>query len=150
MHPHLHDLLARAHADELRASARAAAPTGRRRRPRRAAGGPRLSPLGAAVTIRYAFPDDARTLQRLAALDSSELPQLPVLVAEIDGELHVALSLKDGTVIADPFHPTVALTELLRARGGQLTGSRPFADPDSAGIGRHVAASVSRAIRRLA
>jgi hypothetical protein len=78
----------------------------------------------ATVTIRYAFPDDARPLARLAALDSSPVPRMPMLVAEVDGELRVALSLADGAVVGDPFHPIAGLTELLRARAEQLAGGR--------------------------
>ena len=74
-----------------------------------------------AVTIRHAFPDDALALVRLAALDSREPPAQPVLVAEVDGELRAALSLRDGAVAADPFHRTQALVELLRARAAQLS-----------------------------
>jgi hypothetical protein len=37
------------------------------------------------------------------------------LVAEVGGEVRAALSLRDGAVVADPFHPTAALAELLRA-----------------------------------
>jgi hypothetical protein len=79
-----------------------------------------LAPLPA-VTIRPAFPDDGLALFRLAAIDSSELPPQPALVAEVDGELRAALSLRDGRVIADPFHRTQALVDLLRARAAHLT-----------------------------
>jgi hypothetical protein len=72
------------------------------------------------VTIRHAFPDDALSLVRLAALDSAEVPRGPLLVAEVDGELRAALSMRDGAVIADPFHRTAAAVQLLRARAEQL------------------------------
>jgi hypothetical protein len=75
------------------------------------------------VTIRHAFPDDELALIRLAALDSAEVPSQPMLVAELDGELLVALSLRDGAVIADPFHPTRPLVGLLLARGKQLSSA---------------------------
>ncbi len=74
-----------------------------------------------AVTIRQAFPDDGLALTRLAGLDEAEPLEQPVLVAEVDGELCAALSLRDGRVIADPFRRTVALAELLLARAVQLT-----------------------------
>jgi hypothetical protein len=45
------------------------------------------------VTLRFAFPDDAAAVARLAALDSSRPPAQPVLIAEIDGEPAAALSL---------------------------------------------------------
>ena len=73
------------------------------------------------VTIRYGFPDDAQALARLATLDSAVVPDGPLLVAEVEGSLRVALSLRDGSVIADPFRPSRELVELLRARARQLT-----------------------------
>ena len=75
------------------------------------------------LTIRHAFPDDSLALMRLAALDSAEVPPQPMLVAELDGELRAALSLRDRSVIADPFHRTAALVNLLRARAEQLSAA---------------------------
>ena len=75
------------------------------------------------VTLRFAFPDDHPALWRLAALDSAEVPAEPVLIADVNGETRAALSLADDTVIADPFHRTVELVALLRARATQLTGT---------------------------
>ncbi|HWE33875.1 MAG TPA: hypothetical protein VG410_10345 [Solirubrobacteraceae bacterium] len=77
-----------------------------------------------AVTIRYAFPDDERPLGRLAALDSALTPSAPILVAEVEGQLRAALSLATWETIADPFHPSTALIELLVARAQQLTSER--------------------------
>ena len=74
------------------------------------------------ITLRYAFPDDDAAIARLAALDSASVPDAPLLVAEVGGELRAAISLADGGVIADPFHPTAALVALLRERGRQLSG----------------------------
>jgi hypothetical protein len=96
----------------------------------------------AELTIRHAFPDDALALMRLAALDSSELPSQPMLVAEVEGELRAALSLRDGAVIADPFHHTAALVDLLRARREQLTASH--APVRATGQGRSPGALVAR------
>jgi hypothetical protein len=89
---------------------------------RRALRARRPAPLGleSAVTIRYAFPDDAAALARLASLDSAEPLAQPALLAEVDGHLRAALSLRDGTLIADPFHHSGALRELLHARALQL------------------------------
>lgn len=67
-----------------------------------------------AITIRGAYADDDGPLFRLAALDSSEVPPGPLLIAEVDGELRAALSLRDGSAIANPFFPTLGLLELLR------------------------------------
>jgi hypothetical protein len=72
------------------------------------------------LTLRYGFPDDAEAIARLSTLDSSEVPRQPVLLAEVAGELHAAISLADGRVVADPFHPTAMLVDLLRTRAEQL------------------------------
>ncbi len=57
----------------------------------------------------------------MAELDSADAPPTqPLLIAEVDGELRVALSLRDGTVIADPFFPSTALVALLRRRAETL------------------------------
>jgi hypothetical protein len=75
----------------------------------------------APVTIRFAHAHDASALAGLAVLDSAGPLEPPVLVAEIEGELRAALSLADAAVIADPFHPTGELLDLLRIRARQLT-----------------------------
>lgn len=124
--PALSWLLARAREQELRHLAAIHHPSGRRSRRRWFGRTTRVvEPLAAlpAVTIRHAFPDDALALLRLAALDSSEPPAPPALVAEVEGELRAALSLRDARVIADPFHRTNALVDLLRARAAQLTAA---------------------------
>lgn len=79
-------------------------------------------PATTPVTLRFAFPDDLGAIAQLAALDSCEPPAMPVLLGEVGGQLRAALSLLDGTVAADPFHPTVGLVDLLRARARQLGG----------------------------
>jgi hypothetical protein len=122
----LHWLLARSREQEL--SHLAANPRLSRWRSRRPwfSRSPRVTePLSAlpAVTIRHAFPDDALALLRLAALDSSEPLAAPALVAEVDGELRAALSLRDGHAISDPFRRTRALIDLLQARAAQLTAA---------------------------
>lgn len=66
------------------------------------------------VTIRPARPEDAPELWRLAALDSSSLPATPLLVAEIDAELRVAVSMSDLRAIADPFSATAHIVEMVR------------------------------------
>ncbi len=68
------------------------------------------------ILIRNAYADDELALRRLASLDSARKPPAPLLVAELDGELKVALSLRDGTVIADPFTYTADVVKLLRLR----------------------------------
>jgi hypothetical protein len=65
----------------------------------------------------YATDDDERSLHRLATLDSA--PAAPLLLAEVDGELRAALSLSEGTTVADPFYPSAELVALLRAHADQ-------------------------------
>jgi hypothetical protein len=76
------------------------------------------------VTLRLASPADQGSLGRLAELDSSTPPAHPVLLAEVDGRLLAALGLPDDTAVADPFHRTADLVDLLRARAHQLDGNR--------------------------
>ena len=66
------------------------------------------------ITIRRAYPDDASALLRLADLDSSAVPSEPLIVAEIDGEIQVAVSMSDLGAIADPFAPTAHVVDLVR------------------------------------
>ncbi|MFL5819151.1 MAG: hypothetical protein ACJ76S_00505 [Solirubrobacteraceae bacterium] len=75
------------------------------------------------ISIRSAYPDDADALHRLAALDSAPVPESPVLVADVGGELRAALSLSDRTVIADPFVATAHLVVLLEVQAAQLRQS---------------------------
>jgi hypothetical protein len=77
------------------------------------------------LTIRPARAGDAPALWRLAALDSAPLPAEPLLIAEVDGEIRVAVSASDSRAIADPFVPTAHIVELLRdhiARGVRVPG----------------------------
>jgi hypothetical protein len=73
-----------------------------------------------AITLRFALPADAESIERLAQLDSRRSPRGAVLVAEIGGELWAALSLDDQRAVADPFRPTGELVALLVERGRQL------------------------------
>jgi hypothetical protein len=86
-----------------------------------------MSPLGAQIMIRPAYADDHGELARLAALDSADIvPPRPLLIAEVDGVLRVALSLRDGSVIADPFFATAEITALLRAHADPATPARSW------------------------
>ena len=76
-----------------------------------------------AITIRPAYADDDVAVRRLAILDSAEVPARPLLLAEVDGELRAAISLSDGTTIADPFERTAELVVLLQLRGAQRAAS---------------------------
>jgi hypothetical protein len=73
----------------------------------------------AQIVIRPAYADDYEALSYLAALDSAPaVPPRPLVIAEVDGEPRAALSLRDGSRIADPFFPTVGLLALLEAWAG--------------------------------
>lgn len=112
--PYLTMAVAQAKADDLRRAANA------QRRTRRRAQAARPSAGDKSVTLRFGSPADQQALARLAAVDSAEPPALPVLLAEVDGELVAALALSDGASIANPFYPTADLLDLLRARATQL------------------------------
>ena len=58
---------------------------------------------GTRLTIRWATPDDAVPIARLAHLDESRPPRGVVLLAEVGQELWAAISLDDGHLVADPF-----------------------------------------------
>ena len=73
------------------------------------------------VTIRMAVSADAEALGRLAQLDSAPPPgPVPMLVAEVGGELRAALPLDGGPAIADPFRRTAELVAILAERTRQL------------------------------
>jgi hypothetical protein len=117
LHPTQRMQLAESHADALRRDGgwRNRTGVGLRSAP---------SPFEVAIVIRPNRPGDEPALARLAALDSAPIPAAPMLLAEADGELRAALSLHDSVSIADPFHRTAALVELLSARAEQLFAER--------------------------
>jgi hypothetical protein len=81
-----------------------------------------MDPLDSQILIRPGYADDELALMRLAALDSAAgPPPAPLLVAEVDGELAAALSLREGSSIADPFRPTAQIVVLLRAHAAATT-----------------------------
>src|SRR5947209_882032 len=87
--------------------------------------------LSDTVTVRLSRGDDALALERLAALDSQEAaPPSPVLLGEVNGEVWAALSLADGSVVADPFRPTSTLVRLLHVHAlASERGPRASASP---------------------
>jgi hypothetical protein len=97
---------------------------------------PAVAPVETDVTIRVAAPADAGALARLAELDSRTAPAGYVLVAEVDGVLRAAVPVGGGESVADPFHPTAALTSLLELRARQLRGGEvePSAPPRRRGL----------------
>lgn len=82
------------------------------------------------ISIRRERPGDDAGLRRLAARDSAGVPFAPVLIASVDGEIRAAISLADTSMaVADPFHPTAHLLNLLRIEAGSraLVDNRPAA-----------------------
>ena len=79
------------------------------------------------ITVRLARSSDTRQLFSLAALDSASVPQGDVVVAESQGRIVAALPLDGGRAIADPFHRTVALVQMLELRAQQLRTATPAA-----------------------
>jgi hypothetical protein len=79
-----------------------------------------------ALTIRMAVSADAEALGRLAQLDSAPPPaSVPMLVAEVGGELRAALPLGGGPAIADPFRRTAEIVAILADRARQLAPLPP-------------------------
>ena len=66
------------------------------------------------LTIQHAVDSDIPAVWRLAALDDRRAPHGPALLAYVGNELRAALGLRDGQVVADPFHRTDDIVELLR------------------------------------
>lgn len=94
------------------------------------------------ITIRRARLDETQLLRDLAGLDSSpRVPAGDVLLAELDGKAVAAVSMTDGTRVADPFLPTAHVVQMLDVRARALSGAP--------GYGRTMrsAASVARATR---
>jgi hypothetical protein len=72
------------------------------------------------ITIRRSTEDDRAAIVRLAQLDDREVPSGDSLLAYVDGELRAAVSLrKSGGSVADPFHLTGDVVELLQLRATQ-------------------------------
>jgi hypothetical protein len=81
-------------------------------------------PATDALVIRPAYPDDASTLARLAALDSRRPLSGRVLVAERDRRVLAALAVADGRTFADPFSPTADLVALLQLHAAETARGR--------------------------
>jgi hypothetical protein len=72
-----------------------------------------------AITITRSTAADSEDVWRLALLDDRRAPAGPALLAYVDGELRAAVGLVDDQAIADPFHPTAELVEILRFQARQ-------------------------------
>jgi hypothetical protein len=81
------------------------------------------------IVLRRAVARDAAALDRLAQLDSKQLPAGTHLIAESDGVMVAALSQPSGIVVADPFEPTADAVDLLREWAKQRTARPPLRRP---------------------
>jgi hypothetical protein len=70
------------------------------------------------VLVRFAGEADAAALEWLRQRDTCSLP--PHLVAEVDGSIRAARSLRTGETIADPFTHTAHLRHMLAVRASRL------------------------------
>jgi hypothetical protein len=78
------------------------------------------------VSLRLAGEADATALESLRQLDSCRwLPPPPHLVAEVDGSIRAARSLRTGETFADPFTHTAHLRHMLAVRATQLVDPPP-------------------------
>jgi hypothetical protein len=68
------------------------------------------------IMIRHSTGADRAGIARLGELDGRPAPAGEMLLAFVDGELRAALPLGGGDALADPFHPTTDLLELLSFR----------------------------------
>jgi hypothetical protein len=66
------------------------------------------------ITITESTEADLPSVRRLAALDDRRPPRGPALLAYVGGELRAAVGLLDGQAVADPFHRTADIIEMLR------------------------------------
>ena len=66
------------------------------------------------ITITHATEGNRRELWRLAALDDRSAPKGPALLAYVGGELRAAVGIVDGRAVADPFHRTAEIVEILK------------------------------------
>src|SRR5215211_4612878 len=76
------------------------------------------------VVVRFAGEADAAALEWLRQRDTRRLPPPPHLVAEVDGSIRAARSMRTGETIADPFTHTAHLRHMLAVRASQLDVTR--------------------------
>jgi hypothetical protein len=97
------------------------------------------------ILIRRFTDSDGQVVREIAQRDSSVVPAGALLVAEAEGQVRAVLSLDTGEVVADPFAPSAALVDLLRARARQLNGGRR--EPRRRGRGRFARNPAADAVR---
>jgi hypothetical protein len=75
------------------------------------------------LEIRSAGPADRPALRAVAQRDSRDLPDGPLLLAEVAGIPVAAVAVDTGELVADPFWPTAHATAVLL----EAAGHRPQA-----------------------
>jgi hypothetical protein len=76
--------------------------------------------LSEAIIIRPARAADADAVRRVAQRDSQAVPDGDLLIAVVAGEVHAAIAVDGGDVIADPFRRTEELVRMLALRRLQM------------------------------
>jgi hypothetical protein len=82
--------------------------------------------MSSEITIRRSTKADIPRIEQLAELDSRRRPAGNVLLAFVDHELRAAVDVDAGDVLADPFHHTADLVELLWMRADTFQHSNGF------------------------
>ncbi len=97
------------------------------RRARLVKGHPALDPVSDdSVMLRLCTVNDDAAIARLMALEGRPLPQGPLVIGEVAGEVVAALPLHGGDAVADPFRYTEHLLTLMRIRAHQLEHAARF------------------------
>jgi hypothetical protein len=84
--------------------------------------------MSGAITIRAATAADVAAVRRLARLDDRLAPAGEAMLGFEDDQLRVAVGRLDGRVVADPFHLTDGLVDLVRTRAAQTRPAAPRAE----------------------
>ena len=84
-----------------------------------------VQPVDPTIALRPAHDDEGGEIARLASLHEATAPSGEVLLGLVDGTPVAALSLVDGSVVADPFARSGEVVELLRLRADRLGAPRP-------------------------
>ncbi len=113
-HPDINRLIALDHLATLRRAAESF-------RLGRAAAATAPRPIRESIQLRLS--ECRAELERLAALSEKPAKLGPWLVADVDGVPVAAVSLDDGTTLADPFRPTQQIVTLLELRKKQVAAA---------------------------
>jgi hypothetical protein len=79
-------------------------------------------------TMRPATSRDVTAVARLVELEEARPLSGEVLLAEVDGRVIAALSVREDRAVADIFQPTAEIVAMLRTRREQLIRARRFSN----------------------